>query len=151
MSLLFETYIYSNCVYTKFLECVYIWREAKIYCLGGDIEPCVANKTSSRNKDDNSDGASDHDLQSSCRNSTESFYSLHINHDLDLSLLQDSWEIINNNMNPRKHFTMSALTGGTLNSIVSFCDNIYTQKEKKTLNDFFLFFDLNQKMWMITM
>ncbi|KAI7857110.1 hypothetical protein BDC45DRAFT_579462 [Circinella umbellata] len=101
-----------------YTECVYIWREAKIYCLGGDIEPCVANKTSNRNKDDNSDGASDHDLQSSCRNSTESFYSLHINHDLDLSLLQDSWEIINNNMIPRKHFTMSALTGGTLNSIV---------------------------------
>ena len=130
---MFNASIQSRRVYIIYLECVYVWPQARIYCVGGDIELCGDNSNTST-KDKGNDG-NNNDLQSSCRKSRKTFYTLYINQDSDFNRLQNSWEVVKSNLTVGKHFTMSALTEGNQNYIVSFCDGyifIYIRKKRNS-------------------
>ena len=127
--LLFDANIKSRRVYIICFECVYVWQEATIYCLGGNIELCGNNNTSSKHKGGSSNHGNDDDLQSPCSNSTDTFYSLNINLDSNFARLQNSWEVVRSDFIVSKHFTMSATNISSMNNIVSFfAIYLYIQK-----------------------
>ena len=84
---------------------------AKIYCYGGDIEPCNSDNISA-NTDGKNKSSGDNDCN---RNSTGLFYALDINKDSNFNNLQSSWEFLDGDgqhVGQNKFFTLSPITAG---------------------------------------
>ena len=111
-----------------------MWPKAKIYCYGGDIEPCNTNTTSIKKDQNDKKKDKDNDynglLQEACnKNNTGFFYSLDISQDSNFSSLQSSWEFLDGDgqhVGQNKFFTLSPITaGGNQIKIVNLLHNRY--------------------------
>ena len=110
-----------------------MWRQATIYCYGGDIQPirtpCDNKNKGSKNNTTSADNGDNGDTQEddACgENTAKIFYFLNLTQPRHLSQLQSSWKLVGNGtgIGPNKHFTLSAITGGSQTRLVSYITRI---------------------------